>query len=203
MIHQLSGRIAACFLKHDLIDRQLLPHLQYKIEILLQSLPFVLCLTFLAVLTKRYGELAIFTITVCLLRRRMGGWHAPSPGLCFVMSLGIVILSVFVLGPLFLRMPTGMGALLCLLLDIFALHMTPAYPPQMHLDAAERSANIRRTKRLLWILLVAQSIAFFIPCPLILAYTFLGLAITVMAVLLEKIKLNKGVKSHETAEIHH
>lgn len=191
LIHFLSLRLAHCFARHDLIDEPHIPHLAYKAEMLIGTLFFAAFLAALALFSGRWLPILSFSVPVYLLRRRMGGWHAPSPGLCQLMSAASVLLAVFLLGPRAERLPASAIFAAALSLDVFALLLRPAYPPQLHFSAEEAQANqARKTRLIVWLFLV-QLLAFAAGALPIVLYSLLGLSFTVATVLLEKIILIK------------
>lgn len=196
MIHQLSCHFASYCVTHDIIDQQHFSHLQYKTEILLRTLVFMLCLILLSAITHLQIEIGILTLTIYLFRKRMGGWHASRPWICFIISLALILIMTLIVAPLATNAPKSMFFLLCLALDFVVAILPPAFPPQLHFSTQEKNANIKRKNQLLVIVIIIQIIAFLWCDFRIVIYTFFGLAITVISVLLEKtIHLKKGMKS--------
>lgn len=200
MIYRLSHRLATLCVSCNIIDSCHFPHLQYKAEILLRSSLFSLFLILLAFSLHKPLEVFIFALTTHLFRRHMGGWHAPTPWMCQILSLGVVSLMTLLVGPLVTMIPQNTLFFLCLVLDFFILFLAPAYPPQLHLTLDEEKANIIRKNIILAFVIVIQICSFLSWDFRIVIYTFLGLATTVMTVLLEKICLKKGCRVHEQAE---
>jgi len=194
MIHALASRLTDFCVAHELINPKLSPFLLYKLELFLRTAFFSFVLILIAIASHAYIEILSFAATTLLLRRRMGGWHAPVPWLCQVLSILLIIVFVFVLGPLIDHLPPVTILVLSLALDVFSFFLKPSYPPQLHFTAEEIQANAKQSHRLLLLLATVQLISFFWLDDRIVTYTFLGLAVTVLTVLLEKIKhLQKGL----------
>ena len=200
MIHILSCYFASYCATHDIIDQQHFSHLQYKTEIFLQSMVFVFCIILLSAITHLQIETGILTLTIYLFRKRMGGWHASRPWICFIISLALILIMTLIVAPLANDAPKSIFFLVCLALDFVVAILPPAFPPQLHFSTQEKNANIKRKNQLLVVVIAIQIIAFLWCDFRIDIYTFLGLAITVFSVLLEKtIQLKKGMRTHEKA----
>lgn len=198
MIHALASRLADICVAHELINPKLHPFLLYKLELFLSTAFFSCVLILIAILSHTYIEIISFAATVFLLRRRMGGWHAPAPWLCQVLSILLIFVFVFVLGPLIDHLHPVIILVSSLVLDMFSYFLKPSYPPQLHFTDEEIQANTKQSHSLLLLLASVQLVSFFWLDDRIVTYTFLGLAVTVLTVLLEKIQhLQKGLTPHE------
>lgn len=191
MFHRLASRLASYCVEHALVEPRLFPLCRYKLELFLGNSFFTLLLFLIAALFHAYIEAFSFAITAYFFRRRMGGWHAPWPWLCQIMSIGLVVLAIAGVGPLMERLSNNAAYVLSIALDVFALILPPAYPPQLHFTAGEIRANTQRKNRLLLPLAMVQSAALIWLDFRIVIYTSLGLAVTVITVLLEKISYRK------------
>lgn len=186
MLNKLANQLATYCVEHTLIEPRLFPLFRYKLELFLGTSLFALLLFLVSAIFRAYAEAFSFAITAYFFRRRIGGWHAPWPWLCQIMSIGLVILTLVCLGPLLERLSENTMYALSVALNVFAFFFRPAYPPQLHFTAEEIQANIRRKNHLLLILTIVQLVAFIWLDFRIVIYTFLGLAATLTSVLLEK-----------------
>lgn len=195
MIHNLAGQLATYCVEHELVDAKLFPFCRYKFETTLGTALFYFFLLILAVLSKAYVEIFIFTITATIFRKRMGGWHAPYPWLCQIMSTALVIIAVFILGPLLKQIPSFVILLFSIIVDLLSYIVSPSYPTQLHFTLKEVQANTMRKDILVIILLFIHLISYFFDLTNMLLYTFLGLTTTLSTVLLEKFKKKGKVTS--------
>lgn len=194
MIHALASRLTDFCVTHELINPKLYPFLLYKLELFLSTAFFSCVLILIAILSHTYIEILSFAATVFLFRRRMGGWHAPAPWLCQILSILLIIVFVLALGPLIDHLHPVIILISSLVLDVFSYFLKPSYPPQLYYTDNEIQANTKQVHRLLLLLVTVQLLSFFWLDTHIVTYTFLGLAVTVLTVLLEKIKhLQKGL----------
>lgn len=201
MIYRLSCRLAAFCVTHDIIDQRHFPHLQYKAETLLRTTLFSCSLALLALITRQYLEICTFALTTYLFRKHMGGWHAANPWLCQLLSFGIILLITLLIGPIITQLPKTVFFFLSIVLDSLVIILPPAYPSQLHLSVEEAHANIKRKNHILALVVLVQFLAFLWFDFRIVIYTSLGLATTVITVLLEKtICLKKGCRVHENTE---
>lgn len=200
MVDRLSRHLATLCASRNIIDQQYVPHLQYKAEIVLRSSLFSLFLILIAFLLQKPLEVFTYSLTIYLVRRRMGGWHAPKPWICQLLSVGIVLLMTLLVGSLFTKIPRNIFFFPCLALDILSFFLSPAYPSQLHLTVQEEKANNKRKNAVLAFVALIQILAFLSWDYRIVIYTFLGLATTVITVLLEKICLKEGRRAHEHTE---
>lgn len=201
MFNKLASQLATYCVEHELIEQRLFALCRYKIELFLSGFFFFLLLFPVSAIFHAYIEVFSFATAAYFFRRRMGGWHAPWPWLCQIMSVGLVILAVVVLGPLLEQLPRDSAYELSIALNVFAFILRPAYPPQLHFTAEEALANTQRKNYLLIILTAVQFIAYMWFDFRIVIYTFLGLAVTVFTVLLEKIcYMKKGLDNNERLE---
>lgn len=197
MIANLSNRIAMFLVGHELVDPQYLPLLRYNIDSVLRTSFFALIVFLISAALHIWVEALSFTAASFLLRRRMGGWHAPTPWLCQAISVASVLIAALVVGPLLETLPERVIYPLSMLLDLFAFVLRPAYPPQLHFNDKESRANSNRKNLLVGLLALIQLVSFLWLDFRIVIYSSLGLAVTVCSVLLEKIIQRERMTNHE------
>lgn len=190
MLHRLAYYAASFFVKHDLIDTKYFALLQYKAETLINTVFFSLLLLLISVVSHSYVEIIIFSLATCLFRQRMGGCHASTPWVCQLLSLTTVVFMVFLIGPIISSLPTPLIFCLCIGMDLVAYILPPAYPPQLHLNEKEIQMNVKRKNQILIFTFIVQTLSLPIDTQFSV-YSLLGLATTVLTVLLEMINIQR------------
>ena len=204
MFHNFAVFLTGHFLKQDIIEETQVPFCCYKLEQLIGSGIFAFILLLISIATESYLEIISFSISASVFRRHMGGWHAPSAWLCQIMSILLVLLAVFFVGPIIETL--GNPAIVfssAIALTLISLFISPAFPPQMHMSKTEIFANQRLKNIYLLILLLVQLISYLCLDYRISIYSALGLVITVFTVLLEKTKRCRKDDPHEKPERTH
>lgn len=136
-----------------------------------------------------YVETVSFLAPFYLLRRRIGGCHAKTQRRCFFISMSMVILVSAFLGKWLAALPLSVLFFSDAVIAAFALALRPAYPPQVNFTASEKKANYRRKNILLLALILVQIFTAVFLDNRVLAYSFCGIALTVVTVIVEKNKL--------------
>lgn len=188
MIHNAADRLTAIFIKKEWIREELAPLCCYELEARLGTLLFFMLITAISLILHKCVEALIFSVTLFLFRRRMGGWHAPSAWLCQTVSVCIMIFVVLVAGPSLVRLG-HFGTLASNAVIVTASFVVPpAIPPQMHLPGTEVIASVKKKNRLLLILIAAQFPLYCLWGIEVIAYITLGLSFGVISIIHEKIK---------------
>ena len=204
MFHKIAVALTGYLLKHDLIEDTQVPFCCYKLEQLIGSGVFVVILLLISMAAKAYLEVFSFAIAASVFRRHMGGWHAPSPWLCQIMSTLFVLLAVFLIGPIIEAADSRAVIFLsAAALTLVTFLIDPVFPPQMHMTKAEIFANRKLKNTYLLLLLLVQLISYLFFDLRIAIYTALGLALTLITISLEKIKNKRKDAPHEESERSH
>lgn len=188
MIHNAADRLTAIFIKKEWIREDLAPFCSYALETRMGTLLFFALLTVISLALHKCTEALVFSVTLFLFRRRMGGWHAPSAWICQTVSVCVMLFVVFVAGPLLIRLGVyGIFASNAIIIAA-SFVVPPAIPPQMHLTDTEVVASVKKKNRLLLILIVLQFPLHWVWGEEAIAYTTLGLSFGIISIIHEKIK---------------
>lgn len=183
-MNRAAHKLAQMAVDRDWIPYDQLEWCQYVIEKYLGTLSFFTVVLLLALAFGRLPETAAFLLPAYLLRKRIGGWHAPSAVLCQLMSVGLTAVAVLILGPLAERVnPTAILAA-GEALSVALLIVHPVYPPQLHFSAEIVGQNHWRKNALTGALMLLQVLAWAF-CPSMCAYFFLGLCPVLLGVAAE------------------
>ncbi len=194
MIHNTAARLTAMFIRKEWIGEELAPSCCYELETHLGRFLFFALLITISLALHKCAEALIFSVTLFLFRRRMGGWHAPSVWVCQTISVCIMLFVVLVGGPFLIRL--GAFGISVSNVGIIATSFVipPAIPHQMHLSDAEIAASIRKKNQLLLFLIVVQPLIYLSWGIDDIAYTTLGLSFGIISIIHEKIKQKIALK---------
>ena len=102
-MHDISKKITHFFIQLNFIDESSEVWCQYVVEKKVMQALFLIITFIVAFLYNQIFETLIFCVVFCSIRERMGGWHAPYPWLCLVLSGLIISLVAGVLVPITLN----------------------------------------------------------------------------------------------------
>lgn len=187
MIQILAIRITEYAVAHQWIDSLHARWCNYAIEKWLGKLIFALLFVVAAIITDSFMELFVFICTFVLFRQRQGGWHSKHFWSCQIISIGMVLLIALIIGPCLEGLRNDFVTVASLLVVGGTFALKPAYPVQLHFSKAEKQANIKRRNHLLIGLCILQCLCFIGSFSSLIVYSFLGLAIADISVLLEHI----------------
>lgn len=191
MIKQFASVITQYSVTHDWIESSQYAWCQYALEKQLAKMLFFFVCIILVIFTHTWVETGSFILIFYLFRSRMGGWHANHVWSCQIISIALVIMITFVVGPFLecLRQPT------LIVIDITIITVTffvaPLYPVEAHFTQAVKISNMTRKNIMLLILMILQGISLVVSGPSFLTYSLLALLITDFSVLLQYFKLKK------------
>lgn len=155
-MHKLSLAIANSCIRRNWIPESDRLWCIYVVETKLLSLMFFICLGFLAAIMNILPQTAIFSFVFYSLRKRYGGWHAPCAWLCQLLSLLLVLVVVFEIGPATLMLPAYIVWTVDVTIMVVALVQAPIYPVQAHFDEAAIHANTHKKNQIILIIMAAQ-----------------------------------------------
>lgn len=140
-MHALANGIASFFIDRGLLDEEHRPWYVYALESKLGQGATVLFTLAAGWLLRRPLQPLLVLLAAMFLRRRAGGWHAPTAWLCQIISVGSVVLGNFAAAWCTVHRPwLWLGALLAASgLAIWLL--APAEHPNLPLTPAELAAN--------------------------------------------------------------
>ena len=133
-------------------------------------------------------ETIAFVLPCYRLRQRMGGWHARTSFQCLIISISAVIVTCKLLGKAVMQLPTLVVIIIDVVLIISAAVIQPAYPKQLRFTSNEIKANVKKKNLVLVFVLIVQIAAIFFGNKTILTYSFFGVMLTVVSVLIQKFK---------------
>lgn len=196
MLRQGAEKLAEVFCKRNWVDEALREWCAYTLEKWLGILLFFSVVTVWMLISGTYLETLFFLVPFYLLRRRMGGYHAKSQGMCFLLSVAIVIFVSAFLGEWLSALPEK----LLLLLDAIAIALTlivsPAYPPQLNFTEEEKKANLVRKNILALGIFLAQIFMDIALAPCLLSFGFCGICFVLITVFIQK-NMIKGERENE------
>ena len=191
MIKRFAALITKYSVTHNWIEGSQYAWCQYALEKqLAKTLFFFVCLL-LVIFTHTWVEVGAFILVFYLFRSRMGGWHASHVWSCQLVSIALVIMITFIIGPIVKHL--GQPTLITVDITIVTItfFVTPLYPVEAHFTQTVRTSNMTRKNVMLLILIILQGISMIALGPSFLAYSLLALLITDLSVLLQYLKTKK------------
>lgn len=191
-MHRIAYRISSYSVTHGWINADDQAICCYAFERRLLTSFFLLTQLLIYAPTGKIAEASIFIAVVLTFRRRTGGIHANSAWLCQVISTAVVLLSVFVLGPLLGRLPPLIIIISDGVLILLSFLLKPSFPPQVHFTQQDIDGNIQRKRLMLVALILIQVISIRLINMLFVIYSSIGLLFVIITVILGKLIYRKG-----------
>lgn len=188
MIRQASERFTKFCLRRSWIDQENEDWCIYVLEKWLEICLFFLTVILWILMSQRYYETVSFLFPLYFLRRRMGGWHANSRRICFLLSIGSIILTSGFLSDLLMYVPLWSIVVLNGAAILISWHLQPAYPQQVNFGKEEMVANHVRKNKLLSLILCIQVFSTVFLDRRILCNSFFGVALAAVTVIIQKTK---------------
>ena len=195
MIHDISDRLTRLVINNGWVSNDDFEWCSYALEKRISQILFLTVVMIWAAVRHLTIEALVFVIVFHSFRRRMGGWHAKHAWVCQLTSLALVILSVGYIGTFFLTINPNIIIVSDLLLLCYASFLKPEYPIQVHFTERETIGNIKKKNLLLLLILFLQCVTWIFLSVDIAVYSFVGLAVAVLSVIVPKIKLERGVQN--------
>ena len=184
MFHDLSIKIANKCISRNWITAERKQWCVYALETKIQA-ALLFCLIFMiAAFAGMLYQSIIYSCILYLLRKRFGGWHAPTAWLCQVISVAIVLAVVFFIAPKIMKLSLIKLWILKVVAFLFALLLKPVYPQKAHFSNGVIYANQRRKNILLFLVLTVQTCTFKRYSE-ILVYCMLAIYTGIISVLIE------------------
>ena len=185
MVQQIAASITRYSISRNWIDDSQREWCQYAMEKQLGQLLFGCMSLVLMICTQTWLPMISF-ISVCyLFRARMGGWHARHIWSCQLLSMGTVIVAVFVLGPIIEQINCHLLFCIDALIILVTLIMPPIYPIEAHFSQSVKKANAKRKNQMLVCLLILQFISLLAGGTEFILYSLIGLVFTDFSVFLQ------------------
>lgn len=159
----------------------------YAIEKQIGASIFFVITLIIALIFSSFVETISFAAVFYIFRSRMGGWHAKHAWSCQMISTGITVLVILLIGPAIERINPFPVLIANFVLIAGMLIIKPVYPLQVHFTQEEMHANYRQKNKMLLILSLIQAISCIFISSKITIYSFLGLIATAITVVLEYI----------------
>ena len=191
-MHRIAYRISSYSVTHGWINADDQAICCYAFERRLLTSFFLLTQLLIYAPTGKIAEASIFIAVVLTFRRRTGGIHSNSAWLCQVISTAVVLLSVFVLGPLLGRLPPLIIIISDGVLILLSFLLKPSFPPQVHFTQQDIDGNIQRKRLMLVALILIQVISIRLINMLFVIYSSIGLLFVIITVILGKLIYRKG-----------
>ena len=97
MINRLSRSIVLFFTQKNIISNSELDSYIYGFQFLLSTMLNLSTILLIMIYTGKITETILYIISVFILRHHTGGYHAKTPERCFVMTIGVYILILFII----------------------------------------------------------------------------------------------------------
>lgn len=188
MIRQASEKFTKLCLRRSWIDRENEDWCIYVLEKWLGICLFFLTVILWMLVSRKFLETMSFLFPLYFLRRRMGGWHANSRRVCFLLSIGSVILTSRFLGDLLVHAPLWSLLAMNGVLVLLSWQLQPGYPPQVNYGKEETVANHVRKNRLLLLIVCTQVFSTAFLDRRVLCNSICGVALAVVTVIIQKRK---------------
>ncbi len=196
MLQKIAYKIATYSAARSWIDSSKIPWCQYALEKQLGALFFLALCVLLAIITSKWLELFTFVSVLYIFRQRLGGWHTKHFWSCQLVGLGVVIVSIKIVGPMLEALPSYAVLIINLIALFVAFFIRPVYPTSAHFPQEIRQANSKQKNRHLLILAILQCLSVAITLNRFLIYSCLGLTIVVASVMLEYM-IKRGEKNEK------
>lgn len=188
MIHRLSYWMTIFFLQNDLIRESDYEWCLYVVEKKLLQGCFLFATLFCSLISGQFPNVLTFMSTVYFLRSRIGGWHAPYNLLCVILTIIITLFVTFKFGPVLLNINMRFVWIANGVLFIIAFLLKPIYPERLHFQEAIIQANYIKKNIYLICILFTQTVFFSIGIKQVLVFSFSGILLTILLVILEQLK---------------
>lgn len=190
MIQKISKRITQHMQKKGWISDEDAIWSIYVLEKRLSITVYVCFVLAYSFLINKPVEVSAFVITSFLLRRRMGGWHAPSHVLCQLISILIVVVVTTLAHYLCLN-NIILRSLSVMIITILLLITKPIYPLNAEFSPEVVIANNARKNHIVLILFLVQIITVVLNLASILFFILSAEYTVYLAAVIEFIKQNR------------
>lgn len=187
MINRLSKSIALFFAQKDIIPDNELESYVYGFELMLSVILNFSAVALIMIYSGKFTETILYIASTFILRHHTGGYHAKTPERCFLMTIGIYILILFIASNVTMKL-----SVIISLLSVPALIIILKLAPIVHKNNPVRECDLYRHRRysIIISILIACAVIIF---ALIRKYTLssvlsLGFFQVSISLLIEKIK---------------
>ena len=195
MIHNAAARLARASCERGWIDEENCEWCIYALEKRISVLLYIAVVLLWAGIFGLLIETLSFLLPFYLIRRRIGGCHARSAGVCFTLSILLVVFVSLFVDDIAAYLPQTILILADAAAVITGLLIKPVYPPQAHFTSAEQLANNRRKNVLLCIIILAQCISLCVHDLRVFTGSFCGVLFAVFTAIIQITKNKKESQS--------
>ena len=198
MHHNLAKKAANICLNKDWIVFEQYDWCIYAFERRINAIPMFALALCIAVLTRKTAEVLSFLGSFIMLRRRIGGWHSKRAWGCQIISITVILLALFLIGPNIETLDLQQIVLLDTLIILVCAAIRPIYPLQLHFTDEVIAANNKKKHYVLFVIVLIQMLSCILKKYVILIYSFLGMSVALVALVAEWInhyRKSSGMKS--------
>lgn len=193
MIHNVAAKIAKASCERAWIGEDDFEWCVYALEKRISILLYMTVVLLWIVVSGRLVDTLSFLLPFYLMRRRIGGCHVNSAGVCFTLSVLLVILASIFASKAAVYLPQNILIFADAAAFFTGLLVKPSYPPQAHFTQDERLANKCRKNILLCMILAAQCISLCIHDVRIFTCSFCGVSLAVVTAIIQTSKNKRSV----------
>lgn len=196
MFHHLAKNLTEVCLCRNWITQEQTKWCIYVVEKYINILSTCLITGLLAIVLGKPLETLLFTAAFTLLRRRIGGWHAPKAWICQTVGFLVSWIVVFLIGPWLEGQPFKFTVMTSVAVLVVAFAARPLYPAQLRYSLDIVRANNRKKNRYIMVLTFIQALSCLLSKGKILVYLTLGIAVSLLSLYLEFLK-QRGAVTYE------
>lgn len=189
VIQHNSEKLAQHFVDQKWVSADDYEWCVYVIEKKMYHYGYIFVLLMISYLIGSFCNTIVFLSVFCGLRRRIGGWHAPTPFICMCLSVLIILSVSLILEPAIVKfLPSELVFKYNILAVTITFIMEPLYPPCIHFEKKEIVANNKKKNTILLFVIIEDVIFVCFNQREFLSCSLLGILFTLILVLAEKIK---------------
>lgn len=185
MYHKLAKIAADICLDNDWILSEQYDWCVYAFEKRINAISMFTLLLLISVLTKKVIHTFSFVGSLVVMRRRIGGWHSKSAWSCQLISISVVFLILFIIGPQIYLLNLKFIVLCDAVILLACAIIRPKYPAQLHFTNDVVQANNKKKYIVLSLIVTIQISCCILQQYVVLIYSFLGTLVALIALIAE------------------
>lgn len=197
MYHNAARMLAAVCVERSWISEDQFDWCVYTFEKWILTFVQIILWVFIGLIAQEIVTIAVFAGTVFLLRRRIGGWHAPTAWLCQLLGTAIVFFSTYLIQKFANELPMVVHGVMALGADLCCVIFKPIYPRQLHFNESIIKENNKKKCSLLASFVLVQFWCLVLRRTTILAAINYGIIVSELALVIELFKQKKEGKQNE------
>ena len=191
MIHIIALRLSKICYKKKWLNSYESAWLCYAVEKKLLKIIFTSLLIVWVIISEQYSNTLVFTISFCLIRSLVGGWHASSMFSCFIISFLTIIFFTLIVGPFILNLSAMTILVMDTLVCFFVFYIKPIFPYKAHIPNEYKPINNTKKNNLIIIIIIIQITTIISFNLHFTVYSMLGILAATASVIIE---MNRGDK---------